>query len=501
MAVICSMNRVTGTHSCQNSELLMNKLKTQLGFPGFVYPDESAQFSSYGAANAGLDYSPYADGMWSCSAFSAGLANGSLTQARLNDMAIRTALPYYYIGIDKETFTTVTSDYSAYRDVRGNHSSLIRKVGGESLSLLKNNNKNGGGLPLNKPHSISLYGAHAGPGIIGPNHLWSVSGTTSDVYQGHLAQGGGSGQTSLPYLITPFNSITERAVKDNTALWWIINNSKREEEPLRVTTSNSVVSDAGTGNNPNFKSYAKVSDFCLCFINSWSGEGADRSLLYDQEQDNMVNKVASECNNTIVVVNVSGPRVLNAWAEHENVTAIIYGGLLGQESGNAIADVLYGDVNPSGRLIHTIAKNQSDYPAGICETASCPFSEGVYKHIELQYPFGHGLSYTTFSYSDVAAKVTNQSALSSKYPTGKLGLGGEADLFNDVVQQPVRILRRFEKVTISSGDSAEIQFSLRRRDLSHWDVSAQKWAIASGKYTFSVGASSGDLRGNATLTI
>lgn len=171
MAVMCAMNRVNGTHSCQNSELLNDKLKTQLGFPGFVYPDESAQFSAYGSANAGLDYSPYSDGLWDWDSFSAGLANGSLTEARLNDMAIRTVLPYYYIGIDKESFTTVSSDYSAYRDVRGNHSALIRKVGGESLSLLKNNKKNGGGLPLNKPRSISLYGAHAGPGVVGKHFL------------------------------------------------------------------------------------------------------------------------------------------------------------------------------------------------------------------------------------------------------------------------------------------------------------------------------------------
>ena len=171
MAVMCSMNRVNGTHSCQNSELLNDKLKTQLGFPGFVYPDESAQFSAYGSANAGLDYSPYSDGLWDWDSFSAGLANGSLTEARLTDMAIRTVLPYYYIGIDKESFTTVSSDYSAYRDVRGNHSALIRKVGGESLSLLKNNKKNGGGLPLNKPRSISLYGAHAGPGVVGKNDI------------------------------------------------------------------------------------------------------------------------------------------------------------------------------------------------------------------------------------------------------------------------------------------------------------------------------------------
>lgn len=293
----------------------------------------------------------------------------------------------------------------------------------------------------------------------------------------------------------------------------------------------------GTGTTPSISEYASNSEVCIAFINSWSGEGADRSELSNDAQDEMVNEVASNCNNTVVVVNISGPRVLDAWVEHENVTAVIYGGLLGQESGNAIADVLYGDVNPSGKLIHTIAKNASNYPASVCETANCPFTEGVYidyrwfdrKGIQPRYPFGFGLSYTSFSYGEVSARVTNQSALASRYPKGKLGLGGITGLFDDAVkvttsikntgslegsevaqlyvsfpkeaQQPVRILRGFEKVSIAPGESAKVQFSLRRRDLSYWDVTAQQWAIAKGKYTFSVGASSRELHGNATLTI
>lgn len=276
---------------------------------------------------------------------------------------------------------------------------------------------------------------------------------------------------------------------------------------------------------------------CLVFINSWSGEGADRSELYNTEQDELVTTIASNCNNTVVVVNVSGPRLLDAWIENENVTAVIYSGLLGQESGNAIADVLYGDVNPSGKLIHTIAKETSDYPASVCSTPECAFSEGVYidyrwfdkEGIEPRYPFGHGLSYTTFTYGTVTVTVTNSTALSSKYPTGKLSLGGLADLFDEVItvnttvqnsgslngaevaqlyvsfpdeaDQPVRILRGFEKITIASGETASVSFSLRRRDISYWDVLAQDWAVASGNYTFAVGSSSRDIRGNATMTI
>jgi beta-glucosidase len=124
--------------------------------------------------------------------------------------------------------------------------------------------------------------------------------------------------------------------------------------------------------------YAENSDLCLVFVNAYSGEGADRTELHNTDQDNLISRVASECNNTIVVLNTVGPRLMEAWIENENITAVVDGGLLGQESGNAIADMLYGDVNPSGKLASTIAKNESDCPVSICYTAECDFYERVY---------------------------------------------------------------------------------------------------------------------------
>jgi beta-glucosidase len=163
MAVMCAMPRVNSTHSCENQELLSGKLKAELGFPGFVYPDESAQFSSYTSANAGLDYSPYSDGLWTQTTLAAGLANGSLSDERLTDMAVRSVMGHFFVGLDTADLPSTPSGYTTYRNVRGNHSALIRQIGGEAISLLKNNNTNGGGLPLSKPLSISLYGSHAGP--------------------------------------------------------------------------------------------------------------------------------------------------------------------------------------------------------------------------------------------------------------------------------------------------------------------------------------------------
>jgi len=153
-------------------------------------------------------------------------------------------LPYYFVGFDTSDMPAAT-DYDTYRNVRGNHSSLILKIGGDAIALLKNDNTNGGGLSLNRPHSISLYGAHAGPAMAGksqsppggftgannyssgPNFGWSVQGTDADIFQGHPVSGGGSGQLSLPHLVTPFQSLTQLAMDDDSMIWWIMNNSKR----------------------------------------------------------------------------------------------------------------------------------------------------------------------------------------------------------------------------------------------------------------------------------
>ena len=147
----------------------------------------------------------------------------------------------------------------------------------------------------------------------------------------------------------------------------------------------------------------------------------------------------------------------------------------------------------------------------------------------MRYPFGHGLSYTTFEYGEVNIQAKDKKALSSKFPTGKLVPGGQSDLWDEVIEvkstikntggrtgsevaqlylafpdsakQPERILRGFNKVMVTPGRTAELSFKLRRRDLSYWDTEAQKWAIASGEYNFIVGSSSRDLHGSLSLTI
>ena len=535
-ALMCGMNRVNGTYSCESNAILNRMLKTELGFPGLVLGDVGGQKTSYNSANAGLDYG--SSQYWSDDIITAGLRNGSLTEARLDDMVMRNVIGYFYVGLDdgKQPSVAATTDN---RNVRANHSKLIRQVGAESLVLLKNTADGNLGLPLSKGGSVSIFGAHAGSAIAGPNHEFSIMGSDADTYQGHLTNPTGSGAGSAAYIISPQMALTMRQRESGGMLWWITNDTCSSTSSSSGIGAAGAVGGAGSGTSQTYSyaNYASSSDACLVFLNAFSGEGADRGELYNSDQDAMVLEVAANCNNTIVVINTVGPRLMEKWIDNDNVTAVLYGGLLGQESGFAITDVLYGDVNPSGKLTHTIAKNASDYPASICETANCNFTEGVYidyrwfdaRNTTPRYAFGHGLSYTTFGYGAVHARVTDAAALDSKYPTGTLGLGGYEDLFDEVVKvtttlsntgamdgaevaqlyvtfpaeaaQPVRVLRGFEKVQVAVGQDARVSFSLRRRDLSYWDVGAQQWAVARGVYKFSVGTSTVDIRGTATVNI
>ncbi|CAI7571796.1 unnamed protein product [Penicillium bialowiezense] len=535
-AVMCAMNRINGTLSCENEVALSELLKSELGFPGVVVPDVDSQETSFGSANAGLEFG--SSSLWSESIITAGIRNGSLTQARLDDMAIRNVIGYFYVGLDEGKQPSV-ANFTEYRDVRGNHSTLIRQIAAESLVLLKNNKSGGRGLPLNKPRTVAAFGAHAGPTIVGPNHAFTVTGSGSDTYQGHLVSPSGSGSGSFAYVVDPHMALTSRQVENGGMFWWLMNDTYSSTSSSNTAGAGAVGGGGGEGTSMSYSysQYAQNAETCLVFLNTYSGEGADRGELSNTDQDSMVKRVAAQCKNTIVIINTVGPRLVESWIDHENVTAVLYGGMLGQESGHSIADVLFGDVNPSGKLVHTIGRNSSEYPAFTCYTAECDFSEGTYidhrwfdkKNITARYEFGYGLSYTTFKFGTVTAEVTNASALASRYPTGSLGLGGHQYLWDEVIQittkiqntgsitgaevaqlyisfpskaaQPKRVLRGFEKVTLSSGASTSVIMSIRRRDISYWDTVGQKWAIAKGRYLFSIGSSSKKITGAAVLTI
>ncbi|KAL2835955.1 glycoside hydrolase family 3 C-terminal domain-containing protein [Aspergillus pseudodeflectus] len=184
---------------------------------------------------------------------------------------------------------------------------------------------------------------------------------SSIAYNGTIISGGGSGATSLSTFLSPFDALIIQADKDDTQLYWDFHSS----DPVVVGCS----------------------DACIVFGNAPSTEAVDRGGLRDEYTDNLILNVARKCSNTIVVLHNAGPRLVDPWVQHPNVTAVILAHLPGQETGKALVSLLYGKVNFSGKIPYTLAKNELDYGAllnpdlpagGFINFPQSNFSEGVY---------------------------------------------------------------------------------------------------------------------------
>ena len=339
--------------------------------------------------------------------------NDTVPEWRLNDMAIRIIAAWYLVGRDSTSipinFDSWTLDTYGYQhfvanegyglinehvDVRAEHGKLIRQIGSASTVLLKNTNN---ALPLTgKEKLTAVFGNDAGGNPNGPN---GCSDRGCD--NGTLGMAWGSGSANFPYLVTP-----ETAIQNE-----VLNNMGAVESITDNFASTQIASLAGRAS------------VALVFVNADSGEGfinvdgniGDRNnLTLWQGGDTLIQNVSALCNNTIVVVHSVGPVLLGDYSGNPNITAILWAGVPGEQSGNSIADVLYGRVNPGAKLPFTLAATREDYGTDLLylpnEGTDAPqvsFTEGVFidyrsldeAEIQPVYEFGYGLSYTTFTYS------------------------------------------------------------------------------------------------------
>lgn len=376
----------------------------------------------------------------------------------------------------------------------------------EGHVLVKNTNQ---ALPLKSPRLVSVFGYDAkGPETLGFTDI-SLAEKSPLIQKNHTQWvGGGSGENSPAYVDAPVDALRRQAYEDGSSILWDFNSV----DPLLDPTS----------------------DACLVFINSYATESVDRQGLSDEYSDTLVTNVAKKCNNTIVVAHNAGIRLVDPWVEHENVTAVIFAHLPGQDTGRAIVELLYGRANPSGRLPYTVARQAEDYGSLLHPTQQegeywlfpqSNFSEGVlidYRafdahNIKPRYEFGYGLSYTTFEYSDLKVHRSNLSTTAYP-PSATIEQGGNPHLWDEILTVsatvantgsmdgdevaqlyigipggPIRQLRGFEKVPIVAGETVPVAFPLTRRDLSVWDVTAQQWNLQEGEYQVYVGRSSRDL--------
>ncbi|KAF2212919.1 glycoside hydrolase family 3 protein [Cercospora zeae-maydis SCOH1-5] len=433
-SIMCSYNRINNSDGCQNSYLQNYVLKNELGFQGFILSDWQATHSGVSSILAGLDMSMPGDIVFNdgLSYFGPNLTiavlNGTVPQWRLDDMVVRVLAGWYYVDGDSEennkpiNFNSWTKDTfgSVHRyagpqygyeqindhvDVRKEHGRLIREIGSASTVLLKNVNHT---LPLTGREKLTtVFGDDAGPNLAGPNGC-----NNRACAQGTIAIGWGSGTAEFPYLITPDAAI-QREVTDHYGSY------------------ESILSN---GALPRIQLLARragdVGGVCIAFGAANAGEGfaapdsnyGDRNnLTFWQGANEMLRNVTANCNNTVLVVHSPGAVEVEEYKDHPNVTAILWAGMPGEQSGNSLADVLYGRVNPGAKLPYTIGRNRSDYGTDVLyyingDPPQFNFQEGVFidyrtfdhRDIEPVYEFGFGLSYTTFNYSNL--EVTNTEA-------------------------------------------------------------------------------------------
>lgn len=542
---MCSYNRVNNSYGCANSKTQNGLLKTELGFQGAVTSDWGALHAGVASSLAGMDMVMPDSDLWGDELVKA-VQNKSIPESRLNDQAVRIIASWYQMkqdqGFPAPGFGLAADLTKPHRIVDARNMSSQRTLldGAIEGHVLVKNIKNA--LPLKKPRMLSIFGYSArspdqwnykANGGIAP---WTFGGESAylgrdvnagfagviGIYSqiapnGTLFSGGGSGAVTPASVSAPFDALQQRAYDDGTALMWDF----FSPDPDVVSTS----------------------DACLVMVNAFASEGFDRAGLHDDFTDGLIRHVADRCNNTIVIFHNAGIRLVDQWIDHPNVTALMFAHLPGEASGRALVSLLYGESNPSGKLPYTVAKNESDYehllgpdrPEGrFARFPQSNFSkEGVYidyrhfdaKNITPRYEFGFGLSYTTFNFSNLLVNQ-NQSANTDQFPTGPIREGGQTDLWDvlasvsaevanigdvdgaEVAQlyvgipgAPARQLRGFEKVFINASLSTTVNFELNRRDLSIWDVVAQKWLLQRGDYLVYVGSSSRQLPLRGVLSI
>jgi beta-glucosidase len=463
-SAMCSYNRINGVYSCENNATL-GDLKNGAKFQGFVMSDWGATHSTVASAVAGLDQEMPLALYFSETALSAAVQAGTITQAQIDDKVLRILTAMYAVGIfDRAPSGSISANVTSDA-----HNQLAREFSREATVLVQNTN---GLLPLSA------------------NTIRSIAVLGDECSTAPIVAGGGSGAVSPPYIITVLQGILNAV-------------------PHSVNVSYAGTSDA------NAEAIAAAADVAIVCTGTWSTEGSDRSdLSLPSAENDLIARVAAAQTRTVVVVTCPGA-VLMPWASA--VASILVNFMPGQEAGNAVADVLFGGFNPSGRLPLTFPTQenptnftQEQYPGEpwyFPENAN--YSEGLFvgyrwydaHGVTPLFPFGHGLSYTSFKYSNLEASAHNVTV--SVTNIGSVDGSEVAQLyltFPAGAGEPPRVLKGFQKVAVPVGDTATVTFPLMAVDLSIWDPSHGGFVVQHGEFGVSVGASSRDIRLKGSFT-
>ena len=474
-SIMCAYNRVNDDWACENKHLLTDILRNEWGFKGVVVSDWQAQHNTVSAMRNGLDVEMPTPADYSANNINAALSAGLITQAEIDDHVRNLLRTLFAFGfMDRPAFANDDRiDFAK-------HEAIAMQIEERGMVLLKNN----GLLPLHAHtlRSIALIGPQA--------RRWENGSGTDDV--------------KAERFDTPMSALR-----------------------ARVSSRTKILYDDGS-DSAHAAATAKSADIAVVFASDSEGEdrekvsptvdGSAPNGAQPSNQTALINAVAAANKHTIVVLETGDP-VVTPW--RNNVAAMLEAWYPGEAGGGALVHVLFGDVDPGGRLPATFPASATQYPTSSDPTASngseVNYSEGVFvgyrwydeNHVTPAYPFGFGLSYTSFRYGGLrigahAVRVTvTNTGRRTGFAVPQLYLGLPSP--SSSVQQPPRQLKGYRSVRLKPGQSVTVTFPLDARSFSYWDVNANGWRIAKGCYGVYAGSSSRNLplrgvisRGGAT---
>jgi beta-glucosidase len=495
-AAMCSYNRVNGDFACENKYLLTDLLKKEWQFPGFVLSDWGGTHSTEKASAAGLDNEEPGHNFFG-DKYKAAVDSGSIPQAELDEHVQR---------ILRSMFAAGVIDYPRQRSVVDPFAGLevARKIEEGGIVLLKNERA---ALPLNplKLRTIAVIGAHSDVGMISGGGSAQV-----DPIGGNAIAPPGKGATrwqeEIWFPTSPLKAIEARAPKATVKY-------DSGSEPAAAAA------------------VAKDADVAIVFAYQWESEGRDLpSLSLPHNQDELIAKVAAANPHTIVVLETGSP-VTMPWVDAP--AAIVEAWYAGSDGANALGNVLFGTVNPSGKLPNTFPRSEADLPHPTVKMpppesrrfdgAATPakglppfqvaYDEGMkvgYKWYDAEkkpvlFPFGYGLSYTSYRYSGLTVTPGTKVKVSFTLANTGARAGAEiAEVYASLpaaAQEPPKRLVGWSKVKLEAGETKAVDVEIDRKYLSIFDEAKDAWTLVPGEYTILVGGSSDKLPLKATITL
>ena len=469
--VMCSYNRINGLHASENRWLLTDVLRGEWGFDGIVVSDWGAVNDRVAGIEAGMDLEMPSSRGRTDAQIVAAVEAGTLDEASL-DVVVDRLLQLVRRAQQRPSI-------AGPLDVDAHHA-LAREAASRSIVLLRNE---GGLMPLNRAARLAVIGAFAEQ----PRY-----------------QGAGSSQINPTRVDKAIDEI--RALSTGTVAF-----------AAGFTTDGSGDADRLRAQAVAAAAEAEVAVVFLGLPSEEESEGFDREHIDLPAVQLELLDAVLEANSQVVVVLSNGGAVRLPFANR--VPAILEGWLLGQAGGGATADVLFGVVNPSGRLAETIPFRLQDTPAygnfpG--EDGHVRYGEGLlvgyrwydYRDLPVAFPFGHGLSYTSFEYGPAETAIDDAGDVVVTVPVTNTGrvAGREVvqvyvGLPGSVVHRPPRELKAFQNVAVEPGETVPVRLVVERSELAYWNVKADSWAVESGDYVIEVGASSRDIRCRAEVSV